>query len=336
MPVGGEFDLIRKIRKRVGAPKPRTIIGIGDDAAVIEPGGDLLLFTADIFFEDVHFRRRFTSARDLGAKCMIANVSDIAAMGGFPTKAAVSLCVPADFPDEDLDALYDGMIEVLDRHGAEIVGGDIVASPSGLVVSVALLGAADKERVIRRSGAIEGDVVIVTGDLGASEAGLITLEKELPEDDDVAAVRDRHLRPDCRVGEAQAIIDVATPHAMIDLSDGLSSDVRHIADESGAGVVVHEAKIPISPATRRVADRLGLDPVELALSSGEEFELAVAIPASELERTREHVRAVTGTPVTAIGEFVAESEGCTIESASGSREELARTGYEHLRDVDGR
>jgi thiamine-monophosphate kinase len=332
----GELDIIREIRRRVGVAGPRTLIGIGDDAAVLEPGGDLLLLTSDVFVEDVHFRRDFASFEDIGAKCMTANVSDVAAMGGFPTTAVVGLCLPASLPDAAVEDLYDGMLRVLRTHGAEIVGGDVVSTPGGLVVSIALLGAVDKERIVPRSGAVEGDVVLVTGHLGASKAGLMSLDAGLPEDDDIGFVRDRHLRPAARVTEAQAIIDVATPHAMIDLSDGLSSDLYHIADESGVGFVVREASIPIADETRRVARRVGADATELGLSSGEEFELCVAIPASELERTIEHVKAVAGTSVTPIGEVVAVSDGCTILRADGERAPLERTGYEHLRNGKGR
>jgi len=332
----GEFDLIRRIRHRVGGPGPRTVIGIGDDAAVIEPSGDLLLLTSDVFVEDVHFRRNYASLEDIGAKCMTANVSDIAAMGGFPTKAVVGLCVPAHVSADGVDELSAGMIDILRKYGAEIVGGDIVSSPGGLVLSIALLGAADKERIVPRSGAVEGDVLIVTGSVGASEAGLLSLRSALDEDHDVEAARERHLRPRARVAEAQAIIDVATPHAMIDLSDGLSSDLGHIAEESGVGIVVDEASVPVAPAAARLAKRLGAEAIDLALRSGEEFELAVAIPASELERTVEHVRAVTGTRVTAIGECTPRSGGLRLRRRDGSVAELRRTGYEHLKDGNGR
>jgi thiamine-monophosphate kinase len=171
---------------------------------------------------------------------------------------------------------------------------------------------------------------VVTGSLGGSEAGLRALRENLTDEGGVADAKLRHLAPRARVAEAQALFEVATPHAMIDLSDGLSSDVWHIAEESGVGVQLEAGTIPVASCAIDVARRLGADPLELALASGEEFELVVALPEGEVERAAEHVEAVTGTPVTRIGTVVGESEGCTI----ATRNEviaLERRGYEHLR-----
>ncbi len=325
-----EFDLIDRIRKTIGAPGPGTVVGIGDDAAVYEPPGGLELFTCDAFVEGVHFRRDFASFREIGSKCMVANVSDIAAMGGFPTRATVSLCVPPDMGEAQAVELYDGMLEVCRRYAVEIVGGDVVGSPSGLMVSVALLGAVDRGRVVTRAGAVVGDAIVVTGDLGASEAGLLALTRGLEGGGAVDEAKRKHLLPTPRLAEAQAIIDVATPRAMIDVSDGLSSDVRHIADESGVGITLIEEALPVAPAARKIAERVGVDPTKLVLGSGEEFELVVAISPSEVERAAEHVATVTGTRVTRIGEVTEASQGCSLVRTDGSSEPLARLGYEHL------
>ena len=161
----GELALIERIRRMVGAPGRGTVVGIGDDAAVLEPAGELELFTCDAFVEGVHFRRDLASFREIGAKCMVANVSDVAAMGGFPTKATVAVCVPPDVTAGEVDELYAGMLDACRRYGAEIVGGDVVSSPRGLVVSIALLGAVGRERVVTRSGAMVGDALLVTGNI---------------------------------------------------------------------------------------------------------------------------------------------------------------------------
>jgi thiamine-monophosphate kinase len=326
----GELALIERLRRMIGAPGRGTVVGLGDDAAVLEPVGDLQLFTCDAFVEGVHFRRDFASFSEIGAKCMVANVSDVAAMGGFPSKATVALCVPADMGAADVEQLYAGMLEVCRRYGAEIVGGDVVSSREGLVLSIALLGTVGRERVVTRAGATVGDVLLVTGRLGGSEAGLRALLAGLPREGAAGEAARRHAAPVPRLAEAQAFIDVATPRAMIDVSDGLSSELWHLAEESRVGVTVWESRVPVAPAAVAVARSLGVDPLELALGSGEEFELLVAIPASETERTIEHVCAVTGTEVTRIGEVVPAARGCTLVRADGSEVPLARLGYEHL------
>lgn len=326
----GELELIRRIRDVIGDPGPRTRVGIGDDAAVLEPPGGPLVFTCDAFVEGVHFRRDLARPFDIGAKCMVATLSDVAAMGGFPAQATVSLCVPGGVDQDDVVELYRGMLEIASRYGAEIVGGDVVTSVEGLVISVALLGVVSSERVITRRGAVLGDAVVVTGSLGGSAAGLVVLTGGLPDEPAFSEAKSRHLKPEARVAEAQAIMEVATPHAMIDVSDGLSTDVIHMSEESRVGMALVESDIPVAPSARTVAERLGRDPVELALSSGEEFELVVAMPASEVERASEHLSAVTGTSLTRVGEVVDAVAGCTLLRPDGTTEPLVRTGYEHL------
>ena len=237
--------------------------------------------------------------------------------------------------DDDVSALYVGALSVCERYGAEIVGGDTVGSPGGLMVSVALTGSVERDRVLTRSGAVVGDAVMVTGSLGASEAGLRALTQGLPDEGAVGHAVRRHLAPEARVAEARAILEMATPHAMIDVSDGLSSDVWHIAEESNVGIALERGLIPVHDAAREVAGRLGVDPIDLALASGEEFELVVTLPRSEVERTAEHVEAVTGTTVTLIGEVVGTEKGCTLVRQNGSSEPLARGGYEHLTEKEG-
>ena len=326
-----EFDLIGRIRRVVGPPGPGTLIGIGDDTAVYEPPGQLELLTCDAFVEGVHFRRDFATFEEIGAKCMVANISDVAAMGGFPARAVLSICVPPDMTDDDVDALYRGALAVCARYGAEVVGGDTVSSLSGLALSIALTGSADRDHVVTRAGAVVGDAVVVTGEIGGSEAGLRALVERLPVEGGVPDAIRRHLKPSARVAEARALIEVATPHAMIDVSDGLSSDVWHIAEESRVGIRLEADRIPLAPCAIEVAGLLGVDPIELALASGEEFELVVTIPKAEVERASEHVEAVTGTKVTCIGEVVSVEEGCIIVRRDGVASRLERGGYEHLK-----
>jgi thiamine-monophosphate kinase len=326
-----EFDLIRVLRHTIGPPGRGTLVGLGDDAAVYEPPGQLELLTCDAFVEGVHFRRDFANLYEIGAKCMVANVSDVAAMGGFPLRAVVSLCAPSDIEDADVVELYRGMLDVCRRYGAEVVGGDTVGSPSGLVVSIALTGAVNRDHVVTRSGAVIGDAVVVTGALGGSEAGLRAMVRGLEDEGRVPEARRRHNAPVPRVAEAQALIEVATPHAMIDISDGLSSDVWHIAEESGVGIRLEADSIPLAPCAVDVSERFGVDPLDLALASGEEFELVVTMPRSEVDLAVEHVAAVTGTSVTCIGEIAEPSRGCVIARRDGSEQPLERAGFEHLK-----
>jgi thiamine-monophosphate kinase len=326
----GELELIRKIRAAIGEAAPGTIVGLGDDAAVFEPPSGLELLTCDAFVEGVHFRRDFGGLREIGWKCMVANVSDIAAMGGFPGRATVAVCVPPGTPDDDVLTLYGGALDAAREYGVEVVGGDVVSSREGFVVSISLLGAVGRERVTTRSGAVEGDAVVVTGTLGGAEAGLIAFTENLPAGGPFDVARRRHLMPAPRLAEAQALLDVATPHAMIDVSDGLSSEIYHLAEESRVGVRVHEAAIPVAPEAEAVARQAGRDPLGLALGSGEEFELVATIPASEVARAAEHLAAVTGTPLTRVGEVVGETQGCTLVRGDGTEVALPRVGYEHL------
>ena len=325
----GELTLIERLRELIGPPGPGTIMGLGDDAAILEPKAGLTVLTCDAFVEGVHFRRDYDALDGIGWKCMVANLSDVAAMGGFPSQAVVSVCVGSGVSEGDVLELYRGMLRAARKYGAEIVGGDVVSSDDGLIVSIALLGVVDADRVVTRRGAVPGDALVVTGELGGSEAGLAALMAKLPVEGEVGAAVRRHLAPVPRIAEAQALIDVGTPHAMIDLSDGLSTDATHLAEESRVGISVREDLLPISAHAAAVSDALGLDPVELALRSGEEFEILVALPASEVERSIEHLAAITGTRLTMIGQVVEKGRGSVVVGSDGSGRPLRRTGYEH-------
>jgi thiamine-monophosphate kinase len=233
--------------------------------------------------------------------------------------------------DDDVEALYRGALDVCRRHGVELVGGDTVGSPGGLVISIALTGAVDRDQVVTRAGAVVGDAIVVTGGLGGSEAGLRALIEGMADGPGVSEARRRHLMPEARVAEARALVEVATPHAMIDLSDGLSSDLWHLAEESRVGIELDANAIPLSQCAVDISSRLGVAPLDLALASGEEFELLACITPTEVERAAEHVEAVTGTPVTRIGTVVGASGGCTIVTGNGVTA-LERQGYEHLKE----
>jgi thiamine-monophosphate kinase len=315
----GEFGLIARLRARWPTLPQGVIIGPGDDAAAMRPASDrLLLFTVDAMVEDVHFRRRWMPPRDLGWKVMAQNISDIAAMGGRPTNALVCLSLPSDLETAFIDAMYDGLDAAAAEYGASIVGGDVVGSSGPVAVSVSLLGEVEEGMVMRRSGARPEDVLMVTGSLGDSAAGLQLLEKgEAPvgvEQDAVA----RHVRPAARVDEGRILARSGRVTAAIDVSDGLTGDAAHIAEESGVGLRIYADRVPVGAACAAVAGRLGLNALDLALRGGEDYELIVAVQPDAADGLAEFLHHETGTPLTRVGEVVAPEDGLILVGRDGA------------------
>ncbi|HDN67617.1 MAG TPA: thiamine-phosphate kinase, partial [Firmicutes bacterium] len=239
----GEFGLIERIKKWVTPDDSSVVVGIGDDAAVVQDRPDLYrLITTDAFVEGVHFRREFATPWQIGWKAMAANLSDIAAIGGEPRWAVVSVAFSETISVEEVEELYRGMNAVSSSFGCSIVGGDTSFSPDRMLISIAVIGEVEKERLTLRRGAKIGDAICVTGELGGSEAGLQVLKEKGPTDEDVVR---RHLEPRPRLREARTIGEVCRIHAMIDISDGLSSEIHHICHESRVGARLFAAKIPI-------------------------------------------------------------------------------------------
>ncbi|MGQ9531942.1 MAG: thiamine-phosphate kinase [Desulfotomaculales bacterium] len=335
----GELGLIRRISDLVGGPQRGVVRGIGDDTAVLEFAGGRLLATVDMLVEGVHFDLAFIKPWQLGRKALAVNLSDIAAMGGEPLFALVSLGVGGQIDEDFVREFYKGMVAMAGPYGVQIVGGDTVRSPGGLVVDVAVLGRAAEH--VTRSGARPGDLVAVTGSLGASAVGLHWLLRQKEgrpgvfidaagEDEVVRTVVRSHLEPEPRVREAAALAATGLVTAMIDISDGLASEVNHIARESEVGMVIYAGAIPVAAATREVALLLGADPLEWALAGGEDYELLLTcVPGSE-ERLREAV-AATGTPLTFIGKVVPAERGVTLVGKDGAVRPLEPAGYDHLR-----
>ncbi len=329
----GERGLIRRIRRTIGSPTPGVRVGIGDDAAVLElTPGAYLLATTDLVIEDVHFRRRAAGPADIGWKAMAVNLSDIAAMGGTPLFALVALACPEKTDVEEVDQFYEGLADAARPHGVRIVGGDTSTSPAGWIANVTLLGEMTG-RPRLRSDARAGDRIAVLGDLGRAAAGLAALEAEarppLP-DEVLADVTRAHLRPVARVAEGKWLGVADGVHAMIDLSDGLATDLVHVAFESGVAARVELARLPFAPSTRAVAGALGLDPLELAATGGEDYELLFTAEAGPMGDLAAGLASATGAPVTVIGEITAGDTGVTFLDAAGRVVELG-SGFEHFR-----
>jgi len=339
----GEFGLIDRIAGLLPQSDKDVVVGIGDDTAALRVRGDrLLLVTCDIQLEGRHFLRQKITPQQLGRKALAINLSDIASMGGLPRYALISLGLPKDLEVAWVDGLYEGLKEEATRFGVHIVGGNITSSPL-ILVDITLFGEVEEERLLQRSGARVGDRLLVTGTLGASATGLAwllqgngmagagSLAQEIAEE--VAQVVAAHLTPTPRVMEGRAIAATGLATAMIDLSDGLASDVAHICERSKVGVRVEAGRLPISPATRVVAQALGRDPISFALFGGEDYELLFTVPPDRVEELMTIVGQAIGIPLTEIGEIVPAAEGRTLVLADGGKVSLEPGGWDHFRKV---
>jgi thiamine-monophosphate kinase len=326
----GERGLIGRLRRRLPPPGPDVLVGVGDDAAAVRGRPETLLLTTDTLLEGVHFRRSTATLRDIGAKAIAVNVSDIAAMGGEPRYALLALALPPDLDVAEADELFAGVLDMAQEHGVALVGGDTCAGPSGVVLSVTLVGQVDG-LPMRRSGAGPGDAILVTGSLGASAAGLAVLERgpATLAAAHVETVVRAHRRPTPRVAESRQIRAAGGATAMIDLSDGLVTDLGHIAAESGVGAWIDVDTLPLAEATLAVARALGVDPLRWALSGGEDYELLFTATPDRAADLARAVTARTGTPVRRIGEVRPRAEGVRFVDRTG-RPHAVTPGFDHF------
>jgi thiamine-monophosphate kinase len=300
----GEFDLIRRLAGVLGPASGGVRVGIGDDAAVLAGG---VVATIDLVVEDVHFRRSTSPLEDVGWKALAVNISDLAAMAADPVCALVGLGLPEGLADADAEELYRGLHDCADTYRCPVAGGDISRAAS-LTLAVAVIGQAPAP--VLRAGAVPGDVLVVTGELGGSEAGRILLERG----DAPPSLAERHLRPRPRLAESRRLAGVA--HAMLDVSDGVASDAARLAEASEVRVVVDLDRLPLQAGVAGVAASRGVEPGAFAATGGEDYELLAAVPAE----------AVAGLPVTVIGRIEAGS-GVGFEGA-GAGDSLR--GWDHL------
>ena len=311
----GERDLIAAIRARLPPPPSWLPVGIGDDAAVVEPPrGALEILTTDALVEGVHFDRRFSSPADIGWKALAVNLSDIAAMGGQPRLALLSLGIPGTLPPEDLDALIDGFLALASLHRVTLAGGNITRSPGPLFVDVTVSGYARRRHVLTRGGAQAGDELYVTGEVGAAAAGLRWLREPSPVEG-IEGCADRHRRPQPRVRIGALLGRNRAASACMDLSDGLADAVRQIAQASGVGARIDADAIPIPRAARACFEAAGVDPVMAAAAGGDDYELLLAVPRKRRGRLATVVRQSAGVPITRIGLLTRESDLTIVRNA---------------------
>jgi thiamine-monophosphate kinase len=314
----GEFELLALLRERLPAPGARVRLGSGDDAAVTVPGGATAT-SVDALVEGVHFRRETASLRQIGRKALSTALSDLAAMGAEPGEAYVALGAPEGMGEAELLELGEGLAAVAAETGTTIAGGDLTAAPA-LTLAVTVVGHAPRaEDFVTRGGASPGDALVVTGELGGAAAGLLLLENQSLIVDEAAALKERQLDPTPRVAAGQALA-AAGATAMIDVSDGLAGDANHVAAASGALLVIDAGALPIAKGVVAVAQAAGRDPLELATSGGEDYELFAALPPGRVAEAHAALAAL-GLPLTLIGK---------VEAAEGGdpRAEIRRRGGE--------
>jgi thiamine-monophosphate kinase len=331
----GEFGFIQRIRNGCLIRPQGVVRAIGDDAAAIAPEpGRLTLVTTDLLVERIHFLTDAVTGEELGHKALAVNLSDIAAMGGTAREAFVSLAIPERYPVEFLDGIYRGMKTLAALYGVNILGGDTTGAKEDLVICITVVGSVAPERILTRAGAQVGDAVCVTGALGDSRAGLHLILNNIPVESEMAALRRAHVRPEPQLREGRLLADSSAVTAAIDISDGLSSDVGHIAEESKVGVRLFADKLPLSEELGLFCRRYGFDPVSWALAGGEDYCLLCTVAPSLLESLAGAFRESFGRPLIVIGE-IAEAGVAEVVFPDGRRVFLEAGGWDHFSSDGG-
>lgn len=325
----GEFGLIKHLTEHFPLSNESSELGVGDDAAVINPGNKKVVLTTDVLAEGVHFNLGYVPLKHLGYKTVVVNLSDIAAMNATPTQILVSLAVSNRFPVEALEELYSGIQAACGRYKVDLIGGDTTSSNAGLVMSITAVGIENEENIVKRSGAQPNDLLVVSGDLGGAYMGLQILEREhavfladpnmQPEMAGFDYILERQLKPEART-DVKGILEQLDikPTSMIDVSDGLASEILHLSDQSKVGFRLYEEKIPMDNLTITTADDFNLNPVMTALSGGEDYELLFTISPNDFDKMKNH------PDFTIIGHAVDKEEG-NFMVARGSNQLVALT-----------
>lgn len=328
----GEFGLIEHLTKNIELRNASTIVGVGDDAAVIDHFGKQTVLTSDLLIEGVHFDLMYSPLKHLGYKTVVVNVSDIYAMNAVPTQVILGLAFSNRFSLEALEEFYEGVYAACEHYDVDLVGGDTTSSQKGFIISCTAVGEATSEQLVKRSTAKKGDLVCVSGDLGAAYLGLTLLEREKqiylenpniqPDLEGEKYIVGRILKPEARKDITQFFGDAALlPTSMIDISDGLSSEVLHICRESKVGCVIYEEKIPIAEESRQAAFKFNLDPTACALSGGEDYELLFTVRQEDFDKVKDNPN------VSIIGYISDAEEGAHIVTKGGKKHDLTAQGW---------
>ncbi|MES2691109.1 MAG: thiamine-phosphate kinase [Bacteroidota bacterium] len=328
----GEFGLIDLLTSHIKLHHPSTIKGVGDDAAILNYGNKRTVVSTDLLLEGVHFDLSYFPLKHLGYKAIVVNLSDIYAMNALPKQVTVSLGLSSKFSLEAVEEIYSGMLMACNRYEVDLVGGDTSASKQGLVISVTALGEAEEKDIVYRSGAKVNDLLCVSGDLGGAYMGFQLMEREKrvflanpeaqPDLEGKDYIVERQLKPEARRDIILSLKELGiTPSSMIDVSDGLASEIMHLCSKSAVGMNVFEEKIPIDPQTYDMARELDLDPTLTALSGGEDYELLFTISQSDFDKVKNN------PDISIIGHVTDASEGINMISKSGNIHPLKAQGW---------
>lgn len=328
----GEFGLIDHLTKNFEIHNASSIVGVGDDGAIIDHFGKQTVISTDMLVEGIHFDLMYTPLKHLGYKSVIVNLSDIYAMNAIPTQITVNIAFSNRFSVEALTEFYEGVFAACEKYHVDLIGGDTCSSQKGFIISVTALGEVTPDKVVKRSGAKKGDLICVSGDLGAAFLGLTLLEREKkiylehpdiqPDLENEQYIVGRLLKPEAR----KDIIEFfeqndMLPTSMMDVSDGVSSEVLHLCKQSGTGCMIYEDKLPVNDQARQYAYKLKLDPTACALSGGEDYELIFTIPQAEYEKV------VLNEQISVIGYMTALEEGMNITTKGGNTHKLTAQGW---------
>ena len=332
----GEFGLIEHLTKNIELQNASSIVGVGDDAAVIDHFGKQTVITTDLMIEGIHFDLIYTPLKHLGYKSVVVNLSDIYAMNAVPTQIILSLGISNRFSVEALDEFYEGVYAACEKYGVDLVGGDTNSSQKGFIISITALGEVAPGKFVKRSTAKKGDLLCVSGDLGAAYVGLLFLEREKkiflesptiqPDLEGESYVIGKLLKPEAR----KDIIEFfekenITPTSMMDISDGLSSEILHICHDSNLGCVLYEEKVPVSEEMKKAAFKFEIDPTACALSGGEDYELLFTI------RQEDYDKLTLTENISVVGYMTEPEAGAHIITKGGSKHAITAQGWNHLK-----
>jgi thiamine-monophosphate kinase len=333
----GEFGLITRLTEKIQIKNTSTLTGVGDDAAVLSFPDKKIVVTTDLLTEGIHFNLMYVPLKHLGYKAVVVNLSDVFAMNATPRQITVSIAISSKFSLESVEELYSGIHLACEKYGVDLIGGDTTSSLTGLTISVTAIGEANEDELVYRSGAQVNDLLCVSGDLGGAYMGLQLLEREnevykvnphqKPQFEGYDYILERQLKPEAR-GDIKELLETLNikPTAMIDISDGLSSEALHLCKASKVGCNIYEEKIPLDKQTKDFAEELSINPLVAALNGGEDYELLFTVPLASFDVLKKEF------DITIIGHITPENEGANLITGGGSAIPLQAQGWNPLKN----